>query len=61
LQSLPGSAGSPLLRAGFAPAGTLPVGHGLHNIEAAHRLGVDVHLFDRPAALRPALKSRGLR
>lgn len=30
------------------------------NIEAAHRLGFDVHLFDDPAALRPALESRGL-
>ena len=30
------------------------------NIEAAHRLGFDVHAFDDPAALRPALESRGL-
>jgi hypothetical protein len=30
------------------------------NIEAAHRLGFDVHLFDDPATLRPALESRGL-
>jgi len=30
------------------------------NIDAARALGFDVHLFDDPAALRPALEARGL-
>jgi len=30
------------------------------NIDAARALGFDVHLFDDPAALRPALQARGL-
>jgi len=30
------------------------------NIDAARTLGFDVHLFDDPAALRPALEVRGL-
>jgi 2-haloacid dehalogenase/putative hydrolase of the HAD superfamily len=30
------------------------------NIDAARTLGFDVHLFDDPAALRPALEARGL-
>jgi HAD superfamily hydrolase (TIGR01509 family) len=30
------------------------------NIDAARDLGFDVHLFDDPAALRPALEARGL-
>jgi HAD superfamily hydrolase (TIGR01509 family) len=30
------------------------------NIDAARSLGFDVHLFDDPAALRPALEARGL-
>ncbi len=32
----------------------------LPNIDAARALGFDVHLFDDPAALRPALEARGL-
>ncbi len=47
-------------RSGFAPAELLFVDDSPVNIEAAHRLGFDVHLFDDPAALRPALESRGL-
>jgi 2-haloacid dehalogenase/putative hydrolase of the HAD superfamily len=47
-------------RAGFAPAEMLFVDDSAANIEAAHRLGFDVHLFSDPAALRPALESRGL-
>jgi HAD superfamily hydrolase (TIGR01509 family) len=30
------------------------------NIDAARTMGFDVHLFEDPAALRPALESRGL-
>jgi HAD superfamily hydrolase (TIGR01509 family) len=30
------------------------------NIDAARTLGFDAHLFDDPAALRPALEARGL-
>jgi HAD superfamily hydrolase (TIGR01509 family) len=30
------------------------------NIDAAREIGFDVHLFDDPAALRPALEARGL-
>jgi 2-haloacid dehalogenase/putative hydrolase of the HAD superfamily len=30
------------------------------NIAAECGLGLDVHLFDDPAALRPALEARGL-
>ena len=47
-------------RAGLAAHEMLFVDDSAPNIEAAHRLGFDVHLFDDPAALRPALKSRGL-
>ena len=47
-------------RAGLAPADMLFIDDLPKNIEAAHRLGFDVHLFDDPAALRPALESRGL-
>ncbi|HTK36138.1 MAG TPA: HAD family phosphatase [Caulobacteraceae bacterium] len=47
-------------RAGLQPADMLFVDDLPHNVEAAHRLGFDVHLFDDPAALRPALESRGL-
>ena len=47
-------------RAGMAAGEMLFVDDSPTNIEAAHRLGFDVHLFDDPAALRPALKSRGL-
>ena len=47
-------------RTGLAPADLLFIDDSPVNIEAAHRLGFDVHLFDAPAALRPALESRGL-
>jgi 2-haloacid dehalogenase/putative hydrolase of the HAD superfamily len=47
-------------RAGMAPAELLFVDDSPANIEAAHRLGFDVHLFEDPAALRPTLESRGL-
>jgi 2-haloacid dehalogenase/putative hydrolase of the HAD superfamily len=47
-------------RAGLAPQEMLFVDDLAANIEAAHRLGFDVHLFDDPATLRPALESRGL-
>jgi len=47
-------------RAGLAPPELLFVDDSPVNVEAAHRLGFDVHLFEDPAALRPALKSRGL-
>ena len=47
-------------RAGLAPDELLLVDDSPANIEVAHRLGFDVHLFDDPAALRPALESRGL-
>jgi 2-haloacid dehalogenase/putative hydrolase of the HAD superfamily len=47
-------------RAGLAPEKLLFVDDNAANVEAAHRLGFDVHLFDDPAALRPALESRGL-
>ena len=47
-------------RAGLAPAELFFVDDNAANIEAAHRMGFDVHLFDDPAALRPALESRGL-
>jgi 2-haloacid dehalogenase/putative hydrolase of the HAD superfamily len=47
-------------RAGLAPPELLFVDDSPVNIEAAHRLGFDVHAFDDPAALRPALESRGL-
>jgi HAD superfamily hydrolase (TIGR01509 family) len=47
-------------RSGLAPADLLFVDDNPPNIEAAHRLGFDVHAFDDPAALRPALESRGL-
>jgi 2-haloacid dehalogenase/putative hydrolase of the HAD superfamily len=47
-------------RAGLSPRQMLFVDDSPANVEAAHRIGFDVHLFDDPAALRPALKSRGL-
>ena len=47
-------------RAGLAPAELLFIDDSPVNIEAAHSLGFDVHLFEHPAALRPALESRGL-
>jgi 2-haloacid dehalogenase/putative hydrolase of the HAD superfamily len=47
-------------RAGHSPHEMLFVDDSPANVEAAHSFGFDVHLFDDPAALRPALKSRGL-
>jgi 2-haloacid dehalogenase/putative hydrolase of the HAD superfamily len=47
-------------RAGLAPSEMLFVDDSPANVAAAHRLGFDVHLFSDPAALRPALESRGL-
>ena len=47
-------------RSGFEAPDLLFVDDSPANIEAAHRLGFDVHLFEAPAALRPALESRGL-
>jgi len=47
-------------RFGYAPSDVLFVDDGPRNIEAARALGFDVHHFDDPAALRPALESRGL-
>lgn len=47
-------------RAGLAPRELFFVDDNHANIEAAHRMGFDVHLFDDPAGLRPALESRGL-
>jgi 2-haloacid dehalogenase/putative hydrolase of the HAD superfamily len=48
-------------RAGMTPAELLFVDDHRPNIEAAHSLGFDVHLFDDPSGLRPALESRGFR
>jgi len=47
-------------RARMAPAELLFVDDNAANVQAAHSLGFDVHLFDEPAGLRPALESRGL-
>jgi 2-haloacid dehalogenase/putative hydrolase of the HAD superfamily len=47
-------------RAGLAPAELLFVDDSRRNIDAAAALGFDVHLFDDPAGLRPALAARGL-
>ena len=47
-------------RAGMAPGELLFVDDSARNIDAAAALGFDVHLFDDPAALRPALEARGL-
>ncbi len=47
-------------RAGLAPTELLFVDDSRRNIEAAAALGFDVHLFDDPATLRPALAARGL-
>ncbi|OYX36519.1 MAG: HAD family hydrolase [Caulobacterales bacterium 32-69-10] len=47
-------------RSGMSPAELFFVDDSPANIEAAHRMGFYVHLFDDPAGLRPALESRGL-
>ncbi len=47
-------------RAGLAPDRLLFIDDNRVNIEAAQRLGFDTHLFEDPAALRPALEARGL-
>jgi HAD superfamily hydrolase (TIGR01509 family) len=46
--------------AGMAPNELLFVDDSPRNIEAARALGFDVHLFDDPATLWPALEARGL-
>ena len=46
--------------AGFAPAELLFVDDSATNIDAAAACGWDVHRFDDPATLAPALKARGL-
>lgn len=47
-------------RFGYAPQELLFVDDSPRNIESARALGFDVHLFDDPAALAPALEARGL-
>jgi HAD superfamily hydrolase (TIGR01509 family) len=47
-------------RAGLAPAELLFVDDSQRNIDAAAALGFDVHMFDDPATLQPALAARGL-
>ncbi len=47
-------------RAGLAPAELLFVDDSTRNVAAAAALGYDVHLFQDPAALWPALERRGL-
>jgi 2-haloacid dehalogenase/putative hydrolase of the HAD superfamily len=47
-------------RAGLPPAQLLFVDDSQRNIDAAAALGFDVHLFDDPATLQPALAARGL-
>ena len=47
-------------RAGMAPDELLFVDDSAVNIAAAQALGFDVHRFDDPAALAPALRARGL-
>ncbi len=47
-------------RAGMAPAELLFVDDSPKNTAAAEALGFDVHLFEDPATLRPALEARGL-
>jgi 2-haloacid dehalogenase/putative hydrolase of the HAD superfamily len=47
-------------RAGMAPGELLFVDDSQVNIAAAQALGFDVHRFDDPAALAPALRARGL-
>lgn len=47
-------------RAGLAPSELLFVDDSRRNTDAAAALGFDVHLFEDPATLRPALAARGL-
>ena len=47
-------------RAGLAPAELLFVDDSRVNTDAAAACGFDVHLFDDPSTLEPALKARGL-
>lgn len=47
-------------RFGLAPADILFVDDSAKNVAAAEQLGLDVHHFTDPAALRPALEARGL-
>jgi 2-haloacid dehalogenase/putative hydrolase of the HAD superfamily len=47
-------------RAGLAPGELLLVDDSATNTAAAAAFGYDVHRFDDPAALRPALEARGL-
>jgi 2-haloacid dehalogenase/putative hydrolase of the HAD superfamily len=47
-------------RAGLTPAELLFVDDSAVNTEAAAACGYDVHRFDDPAALAPALRARGL-
>jgi len=47
-------------RAGLAPSELLFVDDSQTNIDAAAALGFDVHRFDAPATLHPALVARGL-
>ena len=47
-------------RFGVAPEDFLFVDDSAKNIEAAAKLGLDVHHFTDPAELRPALERRGL-
>ena len=47
-------------RAGLAPSELLFVDDSERNTDAAAALGFDVHLFDDPATLQPALAARGL-
>jgi len=47
-------------RMGRRPEEVLFIDDSAPNIEVARAIGFDVHLFDDPAALRPALQARGL-
>ena len=47
-------------RIGLGPGQMLFIDDSRANIDAARALGFDTHLFEDPAALRPALEGRGL-
>lgn len=47
-------------RFGYAPSELLLIDDSARNIEGARAAGFDVHHFTDPAALKPALESRGL-
>lgn len=47
-------------RAGLTPSELLFVDDSRRNVEAAAAVGFDVHHFDAPATLQPALAARGL-